>query len=123
MSYQNRYYLSMSHSTKYSYSSLLSWEIVDQYSASGDGGSDVDTSGTPFSSQKVYLITDRNYGFFGPYNSHCIELPLVLSLSGNYQVCGVDGSSFGVTSGDDRCGVGPSTTHFSSHKIASYLSR
>ena len=99
----------MIYSTKYSYSSSLSCKKEYQYSASGDGGGCVDPS-------------TNHYGGFWPYNSHCTELPLVSSLIGNYQVGSADGSSFGITSGDDRYGIGPSNTHFSSHKVTSYLS-
>ena len=58
-----------------------------------------------------------------PYQCHNTASPLVSSYSNYYPVGYVDEYSFIVSAVDGRRGVGPSTTHFSSQKFESYLSR
>ena len=45
----------------------------------------------------------------------------MLSLSSNYPFGSYGGSSFGVADGGGKGGVGPRTTHLSSHKVGCWL--
>ena len=48
---------------------------------------------------------------------HCTEYHVVLSFSIYYSVFSASGSSFVVSSGDDKGFVGPRTIHLSSHEV------
>ena len=111
----------MSHSNKERLSSSSSRRWYDQYSTSGGCRSGVVHRTTNLSPHEVYLSTYRYGGGVLPSHINCTAPPMVSYYSRYYSVGASSDSSFGVSGGYGKGGVGPRTTHFSSQKVGFWI--
>ena len=84
--------------------------MEDNYADDGDFIGGVSPRITQLSSLKGDFFRDRNYGGFIIFQSERTSSPIVSSLSKEYSVGVLCGSTIGVGYGDGKGGMGLSTT-------------
>ena len=111
-----RDYPYLSYSKEYSPSYLSSLSRYDIFCTACDVIGGVGIMATNFSSQKVDLVIDRYDSRSWTYQRHHIVSLMASSFIRYYLYNNTDNYSFVVTCVDGKLGVGPRTTHLSSHK-------
>ena len=100
---------------------LLNNGREDHFGATGDGEGGVGPSTTHLFSQKYNVGRDRKDGGVQTSKHERTAYPMELFSSIYYPVGNYYGYSFGFAAGDGKYGMGPRTTHISSHKYYCWI--